>query len=239
MAGTTRRYAKRLPREVRREQILDATLRLIAEQGFAGVTMESVAAEADIAKSVVYAVFGSQEGLQHELMVREQERAFRLAETAVAAGAAGGGVTTAGEPNPLAGLRDGLLAFLDGVARDPDTWRLVLLPVAGTPERVGEAIREGRERWRRALEPVAAQLLGRVGLGDLDHELVAHLVRGNAEYLARLMLEDPERFTRERIAAFATDVAAATLAVVERAAAGPDAAAGSPDAAIDGPAGGG
>lgn len=220
MAGTTRRYAKRLPREVRREQILDATLRLIAEQGFAGVTMESVAAEAEIAKSVVYAVFGSQEGLQHELMVREQERAFRLAETAVAAGAAGG--AAAGEPNPLAGLRDGLLAFLDGVARDPDTWRLVLLPVAGTPERVGEAIREGRERWRRALEPVAAQLLGRVGLGDLDHELVAHLVRGNAEYLARLMLEDPERFTRERIAAFATDVAAATLAVVERAAAGGD-----------------
>lgn len=212
MAGTTRRYAKRLPREVRREQILDATLRLIAEQGFAGVTMESVAAEADIAKSVVYAVFGSQEGLQHELMVREQERAFRLAETAVAAGAA--------SADPLAGLRDGLLAFLDGVAQDPDTWRLVLLPVAGTPERVGEAIREGRERWRRALEPVAAQLLGRVGLGDLDHELVAHLVRGNAEYLARLMLEDPERFTRERIAAFATDVAAATLAVVERAAAG-------------------
>lgn len=218
MAGTTRRYAKRLPREVRREQILDATLRLIAEQGFAGVTMESVAAEADIAKSVVYAVFGSQEGLQHELMVREQERAFRLAETAVAAGASSG--------DPLVGLRDGLLAFLDGVARDPDTWRLVLLPVAGTPERVGDAIREGRERWRRALEPVAAQLLGRVGLGGLDHELVAHLVRGNAEYLARLMLEDPERFTRERIAAFATDVAAATLAVVERAAAGGDAASG-------------
>lgn len=221
MTGTTRRYAKRLPREVRREQILDAALRLIAEQGFAGMTMEAVAARADIAKSVVYAVFGSQEGLQHELMVREQERAFRLAEIAVAAGVAG---ATAAErrgegANPLAGLRDGLLAFLDGVARDPDTWRLVLLPVAGTPERVGEAIREGRERWRRALEPVAAQLLGRVGLGDLDHELVAHLVRGNAEYLARLMLEDPERFTRERIAAFATDVAAATLAAVGRPAA--------------------
>jgi AcrR family transcriptional regulator len=212
MAGTTRRYAKRLPREVRREQILDATLRLIAEQGFAGVTMESVAAEAEIAKSVVYAVFGSQEGLQHELMVREQERAFRLAEAAVAAGAA--------SADPLVGLRDGLLTFLDGVAQDPDRWRLVLLPVAGTPESVGAAIRDGRERWRRALEPVAAQLLGRVGLGDLDHELVAHLVRGNAEYLARLMLEDPERFTRERIATFATDVASATIAVAERAAAG-------------------
>ena len=205
MAGTTRRYAKRLPREVRREQILDATLRLIAEYGFAGMTMEAVAAEAKIAKSVVYAVFGSQEGLQHELMVREQERAFRLAEAAVAAGAA--------SQDPLVGLRDGLLTFLDGVAGDPDTWRLVLLPVAGTPERVGEAIRDGRERWRRALEPVAEQLLGRVGLGALDHELVAHLVRGNAEYLARLMLEDPERFTKERIAEFASQTAGAVLGV--------------------------
>lgn len=223
MAGTTRRYAKRLPREVRREQILDATLRLIAEHGFAGMTMEAVAAEAAIAKSVVYAVFGSQEGLQHELMVREQERAFRLAEAAVAAGAAAGGIGAA-SANPLAAIRDGLLTFLDGVARDPDTWRLVLLPVAGTPERVGDAIREGRERWRRALEPVAAELLGRVGRGDLDHELVAHLVRGNAEYLARLMLEDPERFGRERIATFATDVAAATIAVVGPAAPRGDAA---------------
>lgn len=213
MAGTTRRYAKRLPREVRREQILDATLRLIAEHGFAGMTMEAVAAEAEIAKSVVYAVFGSQEGLQHELMVREQERAFRLAEAAVAAGAA--------SVDPLVGLRDGLLTFLDGVAGDPDTWRLVLLPVAGTPERVGEAIRDGRERWRRALEPVAEQLLGRVGLGELDHELVAHLVRGNAEYLARLMLEDPERFSSERIAAFASQAAEAILAVVGRAPGGP------------------
>lgn len=212
MAGTTRRYAKRLPREVRREQILDATLRLIAEHGFAGMTMEAVAAEAEIAKSVVYAVFGSQEGLQHELMVREQERAFRLAEAAVAAGAA--------SVDPLVGLRDGLLTFLDGVAGDPDTWRLVLLPVAGTPERVGEAIRDGRERWRRALEPVAEQLLGRVGLGELDHELVAHLVRGNAEYLARLMLEDPERFSSERIAAFASQAAEAILAVVGRASGG-------------------
>jgi AcrR family transcriptional regulator len=224
MAGTTRRYAKRLPREVRREQILDATLRLIAEQGFAGMTMEAVAAEAPIAKSVVYAVFGSQEGLQHALMVREQERAFRLAEEAVAVGAASGGIGTA-DGNPLAAIRDGLLTFLDGVARSPDTWRLVLLPVAGTPESVGAAIRDGRERWRRALEPIAEQLLGRVGLGALDHELVAHLVRGNAEYLARLMLEDPARFTKERIAAFAADVATATFSVVERAGAGSEASA--------------
>ncbi|MFA4928481.1 MAG: TetR family transcriptional regulator [Patulibacter sp.] len=217
MAATTRRYAKRLPREVRREQILDATLRLIAANGFAGMTMEAVAAEAEIAKSVVYAVFGSQEGLQHALMVREQERAFVDAEAAVAAGAAAS--------DPLVGIRDGLLVFLDGVAQSPDTWRLVLLPVAGTPESVGEAIREGRERWRRALEPVAAQLLGRVGLDDLDHELVAHVVRGNAEYLARLMLEDPERFTRERIAAFASQAAEAILAVVGGGAADVDGAA--------------
>ncbi len=214
MAATTRRYAKRLPREVRREQILDATLRLIAEHGFAGMTMEAVAAEAEIAKSVVYAVFGSQEGLQHALMVREQERAFVHAEAAVAAGAA--------SADPLAGIRDGVLTFLDGVAESPDTWRLVLLPVAGTPESVGDAIREGRERWRRALEPVAEQLLTRVGLGDTDHELVAHLVRGNAEYLARLMLEDPERFPRERITAFAGQVAEALLAGVGRSGAGPE-----------------
>ncbi len=206
MAATTRRYAKRQPREVRREQILDAMLRLVAANGFAGVTMEAIAAEAGIAKSVVYAVFGSQEGLQRELIVREQERAFRDAQAAVGAGAAAG--------DPLAGIRDGLLTFLDGVARAPDTWRLVLLPVTGIPEPAAAAIQEGRERWRRAIEPIAAELLGRVGLGGLDHELVAHLVRGNAEYLARLMLEDPERFTKERIAALADGAASALLSAI-------------------------
>lgn len=191
----TRRYAKRLPREVRREQILDAALRLIAREGWAGMTMDRIAADADIAKSVLYAVFGSQARLQDELMRREHERGFAVAAAAVTAARDATG--------PLSAALGALSAFLDGVEHEPDTWRVILMPIEGAPESVREAISDGRERWRRELEPIAARLLADAGRPNADAELVAHLARGNAEYLARLMLDAPDRFTRQRLLAFA------------------------------------
>jgi AcrR family transcriptional regulator len=196
--ATTRRYAKRLPREVRREQILDAALRLIAREGWAGMTMERIAAEAEIAKSVLYAVFGSQEGLQSVLMHREQERGFAVAANAIAAGRAA--------DDPLSAAAAALVVFLDDVAAEPDTWRVILLPIDGLPDSVRTAIADGRERWRRELEPLAAELLTEAGVDELDPELIAHVARGNAEYLARLLLEQPDRFTPERLAGFAASL---------------------------------
>jgi hypothetical protein len=74
------------------------------------------------------------------------------------------------------------------------------MPPIGTPPAVERAISEGRERWRREIE----ELVGTVaGLHGLDAELIAHLVRGTAEYLARLLLEDPDRFPRARLEQFA------------------------------------
>jgi AcrR family transcriptional regulator len=193
-----RRYAKRLPREVRREQILDAALRLIVRDGWSGMTMNRIAAEAQIAKSVLYAVFGAQAGLQDELMRREHDRGFAVAAAAVAAARQA--------DDPLTAALGALDAFLAGVEREPDTWRIILSPIEGAPESVRAAISDGRERWRRELEPIASALLARVGLAAVDAELVAHLARGNAEYLARLMLEDPGRFDRARFTALTSDL---------------------------------
>jgi AcrR family transcriptional regulator len=193
-----RRYAPRLPREERRELILDAALRLIAHDGFNALTMDRIAAEAEIAKSVLYAIFESLAGLQYELLRREQERAFTLA------GAALGEI--AGGEDPLDGATRALARYLDGVHRHPDTYRLVFLPAGELPTAVREAIRAGRERWRRELEPLVSHVLERAGLGDVDSELASHLVRGNVEYLARLLLEEPGRFPRRRIVTFASQI---------------------------------
>jgi AcrR family transcriptional regulator len=203
-----RRYSPRLPRAERSEQILDASLRLIAHEGFTALTMDRVAAEAGIAKSVIYAIFGSQSGLQYALLKREQERANALSAEAL------GELTSAADP--IAGCTLALMRYLDGVAAHPDTWRLVLLPVNGTPPAVRQAILDGRERWRREIEPVATRLLARAGLKGLDAELAAHLVRGNAEYLARLILEEPERYTHDRILGFAAQIAHALAAANEK-----------------------
>jgi len=197
---STRRYTKRLPREERREQILDATRDLIASDGWAALRINRVAERAEIAKSVVYAIFGSLEGLQREVTVREQQRAFDLAERSIAAAAA--------EPDPVEAITAGLKAFLEGVAAQPSTWRLVFVPADNTPPAVRTAILEGRERWRLEIQSLLRNMLGD---SEPDVELASHVVRGNVEYLARLILEDPEGFTTGRITAFAGRVAGALI----------------------------
>jgi AcrR family transcriptional regulator len=197
----TRRYAQRLPREVRREQLLDATLSLIARDGWSALRINRVADEAEIAKSVIYAVFGSMEELQRAVMVREQERAFELAERAIAAAGSGGN-------DPVRSISAGLEVFLAGVAEQPMTWLLVLVPADNTPPGVRAAILEGRERWRREIENIVSGLLADA---DTDIELVSHVIRGNVEYLARLIIEEPEKFTPERITSLCTQVAGLLL----------------------------
>src|SRR5919204_3630953 len=71
-----RRYSPRRPREERREQLLDAALSVLDADGFAGLTIEGVAREAGLAKTVVYDTFGGREELLRALLAREQERAL-------------------------------------------------------------------------------------------------------------------------------------------------------------------
>lgn len=196
VAPATRRYTRRMPREQRREQLLDSTRDLIARDGWSALRINRVADEAGIAKSVVYSIFGSMEGLQQAVMLREQDRAFALAERAVDVARA--------ETDPLLAVTGGLETFLEGVAEQPMTWRLVFVPADNTPPGVREAILEGRERWRREIEEILRDLLGE---SEPDIELVSHVLRGNVEYLARLIVEDPVRFTPERITALGARVA--------------------------------
>ena len=198
-SARTRRYSPRQPREVRREQILDATLRLIALHGWSGMTMERIAEEAAVAKSVTYAIFESQAGLQRAVMKREQQRTFGLAEQAAAAARAG--------ETPFAALASSFAVWLDGVARDPDSWKLVLLPIDGAPDSVRDAIRDGRERWRQEMATIIDDQLARAGITNVDTDLLAHIIRGNIEYLALLIIEQPDAYTPARIATAVATIA--------------------------------
>ncbi|GAA2073026.1 hypothetical protein GCM10009801_26030 [Streptomyces albiaxialis] len=216
-----RRYAARQPREVRRAQILDAAARAIAEHGWQGMTMERVAAGAGVAKSVSYAIFESRERLQRAVMRRAQEvtgervaRALAAAREADAAGADGVEARGTGARGIGAALGAGLASYLESVAREPEISRLVLLPIAGAPEGVREAVAEGRERVRRQILAAVEEHVARGGVTGLDTELLSHLVRDNAESLARLLLARPGTFTPRRLSG--------SVAELLRAVAGPD-----------------
>ena len=74
---------RRLPPEVRREQVLDAGRRLLSEGGAHSLTIEGVAAEAGVSKTVVYNAFDDLDGLVLALVEREERHALAaLAEAA-------------------------------------------------------------------------------------------------------------------------------------------------------------
>ncbi len=169
------------------------------------MAMERVAERAGVAKSVSYAIFGSQAGLQRAVMQRAQDVVSDRVTRSLAA---------AGDADDLVGsLTAGLGVYLESVAQEPAISKLVLLPIDGAPDSVRDAIREGRERVRSEVAMRVEQQLLRVGIEGLDADLIAHLVRDNAEHLARLLLEHPRTFTPQRLA---SSVAAIADAVTTR-----------------------
>lgn len=67
------RKRTRLDPQARRRQILDATSRLILEEGLGALTMERLAREAGISKALVYNYYASRERLLEALLQREQD----------------------------------------------------------------------------------------------------------------------------------------------------------------------
>ena len=80
--GTTRkRYAPRMAPAQRREQLLDAALEVVLEQGYAGFSIEAIALMVEVTRPVVYDHFPNLEALIHALIEREEHYALsQLAE---------------------------------------------------------------------------------------------------------------------------------------------------------------
>ena len=187
------RAPARMTAEARREQLLDVTKAIVAERGFHAVSIEGVAREAGISRPIVYGHFDDLPGLLDALVRREGARALgQLAEVLPAALA---------RSDPEERLVASLAGYLEAVQADPRTWRLVLVPHEGAPRVLHQAISRGRAA-------VVAQLAAALGGGDggldaSDPELAAHLLSALADEAARLLLAEPERYSRERILALA------------------------------------
>lgn len=64
---------KRIAPSARRELIEQAAARLFAARGYAGTTLDEVAAEADVTKPMVYRHFGSKKNLYLALLARHRD----------------------------------------------------------------------------------------------------------------------------------------------------------------------
>jgi AcrR family transcriptional regulator len=175
----------------RREQVLDATKSIAASQGFHAVSIEAVARAAGITRPIVYGHFGDLQGLLEALVERESARALSQLAAVLP--------PVLDEGNP----RDQLLAaqrgYMEVVASDPETWRLILMPTEGAPAILRERIESGRAAVVAHLAQTVAAGFG--SARSPDPELTAHMLSATSDADARLLLDDPEQFPVERLMA--------------------------------------
>ena len=199
MSAPTRQrrpYAARVPMEVRREQLMDAALAVIVREGYGGVSVDAVAKEAGVTRPVVYGAFEGLGDLLTALLDRQQVRAFgRLLAALPDDGDA---------HDPVALVELAIDRLVTMLREDPDTWRPILQVPDGLPTVVLERIEADRERVRTIFAGLVAGVSEQQDGPALDADLYAHAMLAVVEHFGRLLLDDPDRFTTERMVEGAT-----------------------------------
>jgi AcrR family transcriptional regulator len=190
-----RPYAPRLPPEQRREQLIDAALGLIIDQGYAGVSIEAVARVAGVTRPVVYDHFPNLGRLLAALVEREEREAVAQLDQVIPA--------DPGDATPQELIVDGFQRFLEFVQLRPNTWKIILLPIDGTPAIIRDQVQTNRSRMRKRLKGLVDWAMSQPDFPHrLDVELTAYTILHLGEEAGRLVLTDPERFNTERFTEF-------------------------------------
>jgi AcrR family transcriptional regulator len=195
-----RRYAPRMAPEKRREQLIDAALSVIVEQGYEGVSIESIARVAGVTRPVIYDHFSNLGRLLQALIEREEAYALAQLEDVVPSAP-----QATGDPPVM--FAAGVRRFLDAVVSRPNTWRIILLPPEGTPAIVREHVETNRARLLARLIEFVRWAVERAGIRvDLDIEICARAILRLSEEAGRMVLTDRERFSPERYERFVRTV---------------------------------
>ena len=185
----------------RREQVLDAALRVIVEQGYEGVSIEATARTAGVTRPVIYDHFPNLAALLQALIEREERCALSQVASVIP------DPTTDGTADPVALLGAGVRRFLEAVVNRPSTWQLILLPLDSTPAIVRRYVETNQARileWLQELVRVATE--GDELSRTLDAELAARAIMSLSEEAGRLVLTDAERYSPARCEAFVVAV---------------------------------
>ena len=198
-AKARRRYAPRMPPEQRREQLIDAALSVILDQGYGGVSIEAIARAAGVTRPVIYDHFPNLGTLLRTLVEREERYSREQLERVVP--------DDPGDSDPVEVLAGSVRRFLDAVTARPTTWRIILLPLDGTPAIVRQHVETHRARILERIERLVPWAINRNELpSDLDVELTARAIRDLGEEAGRMVLTDPKRYSPDRYERFVQSV---------------------------------
>lgn len=184
-------------------------LGLFKDHGFAATSMEMIAGAAKVTRPVVYACYPNKLSLFRALLDREERRL--LAQIML---------QLPRRPDldaPKQTLIEGFTGILTAASVAPDSWGVIFLSEHGSDE-VAARVERGRRQIRERLSGLAAPVLASRGIDDPDGrlaELTAHLLVGNAEAGARLMLSSPEEWPPQELGSYLGRMVAPALEVLE------------------------
>jgi AcrR family transcriptional regulator len=175
---------KRLPAAERRELILSAAGRLFGERGYARVTLDEVAAAADVTKPMLYRHFDSKKALYLALLERHRDDLPRFFERVPA-------------DLPFESKLDSILeTWFDYVAEHGYAWRMLFRDAGGDEE-----IRSFRQaNYDRARDVLAGFIRAQGGVPKSQVEPLAEFLRAGGAGLALWSLDHPEVSRRTLVA---------------------------------------
>jgi AcrR family transcriptional regulator len=172
-----------MPRAAREQLMVEVATRAFAEHGYHSSSMEDIAEGAGVTKPMVYAYFGSKEGLYVACLERAS---LPLIEQV--------GIDRSNLPTDRQHW-EGILAFLTFVSDNREGWLRLYLDAQG----IGGEAAEASDRLRAAFARVVAQMIAdaaeREGVdSDLSEHIdpIAHAFVGAAEATLRWWVEHPE-----------------------------------------------
>ena len=170
MASTAPAPRRRVPRAEREEQMVAAATRIFAERGFNAASMDEIAEASGITKPMLYAYFGSKEGLflacvdrgSHVLRARVREAAL-------------------GAPTPQQALYAGLVAVMRFVEDNDELWALLYPHGPSSSGTFSEAAARAHDEMSALLAELMTMLATTKGVDAevaLESEPLAHALTG-------------------------------------------------------------
>jgi AcrR family transcriptional regulator len=186
---------KRLPGAERRELILESAARLFGEQGYAGTTLDEIAAASNVTKPILYRHFASKKALYLALLERHRDDLPRFFERVPA-------------DLPFDKRVEAILeTWFAYVEEHGYAWRMLFRDSGGDDEI--HAFRRGN--YDRAREVLAGFIRSQKGIPKGEVEPLAEFLRTGGAGLALWSLDHPE-VSRATLVATAGRVLAAIRA---------------------------
>lgn len=171
---------------------MDAALAVINREGHGGLSVDAIAKEAGVTRPVVYGAFeGGLGELVTALLDRQQVRIFGRFLQAMP--------DSYDAADPVGFVTLAIERLVTMLHEDPDTWRPILHPPDGMPASVRERIQADRERVRVMFASLISDIAKSRPDWKVDADLYSHAVLAIVEHFGRVMVDDPDRFTTERL----------------------------------------